>query len=80
VPIIALASSDPTLRLLNVLRGTWPVKVAEDSDSEQQLAEADRYLLASGSANAGDVVVMVAAIPLGEGRETNTIRFHRVRE
>ncbi len=79
IPIIAMASSESTLRLLNLLRGTWPVAVPKDSDVETQLEEADRYLLSRGWARAGEVVVMVAAIPLGAGRETNTIRFHRVR-
>jgi hypothetical protein len=30
-------------------------------------------------AKEGDVIVIVAAMPLGAGKETNTIRFHRVR-
>ena len=79
VPIVAMASSDASLRLMNLLRGTWPVLVPKDSDVETQLGFADRYLLEHGWAKGGDVIVMVAAIPLGEGRETNTIRFHRVR-
>ncbi|HEU5073957.1 MAG TPA: pyruvate kinase, partial [Polyangiaceae bacterium] len=79
VPIVAMASSDASLRLLNLLRGAWPVLVPKDSDVETQLGFADRYLLERGWAKGGDVIVMVAAIPLGEGRETNTIRFHRVR-
>ena len=79
IPIIALASSEATLRLLNLLRGTWPVSVPKGSDVEAQLEQADRYLLEKRWAALGDVVVMVAAIPLGAGRETNTIRFHRVR-
>lgn len=79
VPIVSMASSDASLRLMNLLRGTWPVLVPKDSDVETQLGFADRYLLEQGWARSGDVIVMVAAIPLGEGRETNTIRFHRVR-
>jgi hypothetical protein len=49
-------------------------------DVEEQLLVADRFLLEKGWAAAGDVIVSVAAIPLGRGKETNTIRFHRVRE
>lgn len=79
IPIVAMASSNTSLRLMNLLRGTWPVLVPKDSDVETQLGFADRYLREQGWAKNGDVIVMVAAIPLGEGRETNTIRFHRVR-
>lgn len=80
IPIVGLASSRASLRLMNIMRGTWPVLVPKDSDVETQLGLADRYLTTRGWAVPGDVVVMVAAMPLGEGRETNTIRFHRVRE
>jgi len=79
IPIVALASRPNTLRLLNFLRGTWPVVTRAHSDVEAQLAHADHYLLEQGWVEVGDVIVMVAAIPLGAGRETNTIRFHRVR-
>jgi pyruvate kinase len=53
--------------------------VPDDSDVETQLTLADQFLLEVGYAKAGDVVVTVAAVPLGAGKETNTIRFHRVR-
>jgi pyruvate kinase len=36
-------------------------------------------LLEHGFAKEGDVVVVAAAIPLGQHKEPNTIRFHRVR-
>lgn len=79
VPILALSSGEATLRRLNVLRGAMPVAVPENSDMDQQIAAADRYLRQNAWARPGDTVVIVAAIPLGEGRETNSIRFHRVR-
>ncbi len=80
IPTLSLSSSAAALRLMNLLRGTWPVSIPKDSEVETQLAHADRALLSRGWAEPGDVVVMVAAVPLGEGRETNTIRFHRVRD
>ncbi|HVU03055.1 MAG TPA: pyruvate kinase [Polyangiaceae bacterium] len=79
LPIVALSSTPGTLRRLQLLRGVRPVSIPHHSDIEQQLAHADRFLLDAGWAAVGDVLVVVAAIPLGEGRETNTIRFHRVR-
>ncbi len=79
IPILALASALPTLRRLNVLRGVVPVPVVENSEMDAQIAVADRYLIEHGWAAAGETVVVVAALPLGEGKETNSIRFHRVR-
>jgi len=79
VPIIALSAHEPTLCRLNVLRDVIPVHIGERAHMERQLEVADHYLKSADWAQAGDTVVVVAAIPLGEGKETNTIRFHRVR-
>lgn len=79
VPIIALSSFRPSLQRLNVLRGVIPVPIEDRTSFERQLLAADRYLLENRFAEVGDTLVIVAAVPLGTGRETNTIRFHRVR-
>jgi pyruvate kinase len=78
VPIIALGSYEPTLRRLAVLHGVIPVSIQNRADVEAQLKTADSYLIEKGFANVGDVVVVAAAIPLGQHKEPNTIRFHRV--
>ncbi|HEX4340412.1 MAG TPA: pyruvate kinase [Polyangiaceae bacterium] len=80
LPIVALSSSPATLRRTNLLRGVCPVEISQRADVEQQLEFADVFLMQAGWAKEGDVVVMVAAVPLGAGKETNTIRFHRVRK
>ncbi|MET0387204.1 MAG: pyruvate kinase [Polyangiales bacterium] len=80
VPIIALGSYDPTLRRLAVLHGVVPVAIQNRSDIELQLQTADSYLIQHGYAKPGDVVVITAATPLGQHKEPNTIRFHRVRK
>jgi len=79
LPIVALGSWQPTLNRLNVLRGVTPLRIADRTDVEAQLVTADRYLVEHGLAEDGDTTVVAAAIPLGMGKETNTIRFHRVR-
>ncbi len=79
LPVLALSAHEPTLRRLNVLRGVIPVPIGERADMERQLESADRYLTREGWARPGDTVVVVAAVPLGEGKETNSIRFHKVR-
>jgi pyruvate kinase len=79
IPIVALATWPGTLHRLNVLRGVTPLAVDDRTDIEVQLQAADLYLKASGLAAVGDPVVVAAAIPLGTGKETNTVRLHRVR-
>ncbi|MBE7439031.1 MAG: pyruvate kinase [Spirochaetales bacterium] len=80
LPILALSASEPTLRRLNVLYGVIPVPLAQLGDMETQIQAADAFLVETGLARSGDPVVIVAAIPLGEKRETNTIRFHKIRD
>jgi pyruvate kinase len=79
LPIIALGSWEPTLNRLNVLRGVVPVPIDNRKELEEQLVAADRHLVEAGWAEPGDSVIVAAAMPLGEHKETNTIRFHRVR-
>lgn len=79
IPIIALGSWAPTLRRLAVLHGVTPLGIKNRLDIETQLETADAYLLENNLAEVGEVVVVAAAIPLGQHKEPNTIRFHRVR-
>jgi pyruvate kinase len=80
LPIVALGSWQPTLNRLNVLRGVTPVMIENRTDAEIQLLAADRFLVQAGWAKPGEPVVVIAAMPLGTGKETNTIRLHRVRD
>ena len=79
VPILALSGGESTLRRLNVLRGVIPVKIENHAGMEEQIRHADARLIEEKWASPGDTIVIAGAIPLGEGKETNSIRFHRVR-
>ncbi|MEW6775577.1 MAG: pyruvate kinase [Bdellovibrionota bacterium] len=78
LPVLSLSAHEGTLRRLNVLWGITPVKIESRADVEDQIRTADKLLLQENWARMGDTVVVVAALPLGQGRETNTIRFHHV--
>ena len=80
LPIIALSSLPETRNRLNVLRGVIPLAIGANSEVEDQLLAADGFLLRERLAEPGQPIVVAAAIPLGTGKETNTIRFHRVRD
>lgn len=79
IPVFALGSVKDVLRRMNLLRGVIPFYIDGKYDMEQQLAFVDKVLLQRGFAEPGEVVIVVAAFPLGEKKETNTIRFHKVR-
>jgi len=80
VPILSVSARPATLRRLNVLRGVVPIQIDENSDMEAQMRMADAYMVKNGWAVPGETVIVTAAVPLGEGKETNTVRFHRVRD
>ncbi len=80
VPILVLSGGEATLRRLNVLRGVVPLPIESQAGMEQQIKLADARLIEEGWAGPGDTIVVAGAIPLGEGKETNSIRFHRVRQ
>lgn len=79
IPILSLSSHLSTLRRYHVLWGVLPVLVNENLDMENQILAADNFLVSHNLAEAGEPTVVAAAIPLGQKKETNTIRFHKVR-
>lgn len=78
MPILALSTAQATRRRFNALWGVVPVPIEDKVDMERQLAVADAFLVNEGWARPGDAVVVAAALPLGEKKQTNTIRFHTV--
>ena len=78
IPVLALSAKDQTLRRLNVLRGVRPVQLNEKMGMEEQIQCADEFIKARDWGQDGDTVVVVAATPLGQTKETNTIRFHHI--
>jgi pyruvate kinase len=79
IPVIGLASKPGSLRRLNVLRGVIPCKIDGIWDMEKQVDYTDKLLIENELAKAGDTIIIVAAVPLGDRKETNTIRLHKVR-
>lgn len=79
VPILALSAQVKTLRRLHVLWGVYPVLLPQKTEMEEQILSADDFLITHGIAKVGEPVIVAASIPLNEKKETNTIRFHRVR-
>jgi pyruvate kinase len=82
IPIVAYSSDPRATRRMALLRGVWPV--CEPAPESGRLSDwnerADAELLRRGLAQAGDAIVLVAGLPLGQANATNTIAVHRVGE
>ncbi|HEY9071831.1 MAG TPA: pyruvate kinase [Candidatus Ozemobacteraceae bacterium] len=79
VPIYALTPKPETCRRLSLSWGVAPVLIEDLRDTDAMLACAEKTLLDRGLAQTGDVVVIVAGVPLGVKGNTNMIKVHRLR-
>jgi len=80
VPIYA-ASNDPrTLRRSRLYWGVKGIKIARFRNTEEMIVLAERALLASKSLSKGDLVVLVAGVPVGRPGTTNLIKVHKIGE
>ncbi|MDR0957688.1 MAG: pyruvate kinase, partial [Clostridiales bacterium] len=75
-PILAVTSSDVALRQLNLVWGCIPIK--KESGEEDPFAVAAAKSLESKLAVDGDLIVIVAGIPIGIAGSTNCIKVQLV--
>ncbi len=79
-PILALSPVERARRRMALYRGVLPVRI-ESMDETEALADvARRAGRQLGSAEAGDVLVLVFGEPVGTGAKANTVRVVHVRE
>lgn len=78
MPVIAIGSSVQSLRRSRILRGVIPMPVDGVLTTEEQIKEADKFLMENEIARDGETVVFVGVALEGEEKEPNMIRFHKV--
>ncbi len=79
VPIIALTTSENTQRLLALVWGVEAFLLHDDLDNFDTLLETSETLLhARNLVQRGDVIAVVAGIPLAQPGRTNILKLHRV--
>lgn len=84
VPIIALTDNERTCHEMALYRGVWPVlssmKFKDMNGLKDMLEQAEKRSLELGLLKRGDIVVMMAGIPIATAGSTNMIRVHRIGE
>ena len=74
VPVIAASPHPGVLRRTALYHGVVPLQVPEGVDTDDMVAKATRTARASGLIRAGDRVVLVAGVPVGQSGQTNLVK------
>ncbi|MCS7266103.1 MAG: pyruvate kinase [Armatimonadetes bacterium] len=77
-PIIAFTPSEQVQRRLNLLWGVIPKFLPFAESTDKLLAMLDDRLIEEGLAEKGDVVVIVAGIPIPAKGQANFLKIHQV--
>jgi len=79
-PILAMVSHPETQRLLALRWGVIPLLTRPCRSVQEMFAEGSRAALETGLAHDGDLVVVVAGMPIGIPGTTNLLRVMRIPE
>jgi pyruvate kinase len=77
-PILAITPSPSVVNRLSLIWGVLPIKKAEPANLEEVFALASRVALEANLAKGGDLIVIVAGIPLGVPGSTNLVKIHGI--
>ncbi|MCX6003106.1 MAG: hypothetical protein NTX46_01495 [Chloroflexi bacterium] len=77
-PILAVTTSDITMRRLTIAWGVYPIKKPEPANLEDWLEEARTIALETEVAKKGDLIVVTAGMPFMVPGSTNLVKVHRV--
>ncbi|MCW3030648.1 MAG: pyruvate kinase [Solirubrobacterales bacterium] len=76
--IVSFTSQEDVYRRLALYWGVEAVKAAQSASFDQLLVETEKRLVAGKFAKAGDLVVVVVAVPIGAGHSANTLHIHKI--
>ncbi len=79
-PIIALSPDASVVKRMKLYRGVIPYQVRKLVNTDRMIEEMDRFMLDTGFAKEGDVIVLVAGHPIAAKSRTNVMKLHRVGE
>ena len=77
-PVLAVTPSEKVMRRLSLVWGVFPVLSPEPGRLEELFERARQAALETGVAGEGDLVVIVAGLPLAIPGSTNMVKVHRV--
>ncbi|MCL6594310.1 MAG: pyruvate kinase, partial [Alicyclobacillus sp.] len=79
-PIVAATPRPEVARRLTLCWGVYPVVVQEATSTDEVLETTVAGALADGLAQPGDMVLIVAGVPVGQQGTTNLIKVHTIGE
>jgi pyruvate kinase len=76
--IVSFSSQEDVYRRLALYWGVEPLRAAQSASFDQLLVDIEGRLVAGKFAKAGDLVVVVVAVPIGAGHSANTLHIHKI--
>jgi pyruvate kinase len=78
IPIVALTPREQACRRLTLTWGVEAVKVDDLRETDPMIRMVEQTFKSQGRARTGDVLVIVAGVPLGVKGSTNMVKLHRI--
>ena len=78
VPILAITHNENTRQSLMLTWGVYPYLAPEERGLDELLASGEKIAMETGIASKGDLVVMVAGVPIMVPGTTNMVRVERI--
>jgi pyruvate kinase len=78
VPVVAASPHPEVLRRTALYSGVVPMLVSPGRDTDQMISNATEAALQSGMVRPGDLVVVVAGVPVGRPGQTNLLKVETV--
>lgn len=78
-PVIALTPRETTCRRLALSWGVTPLIVKDMRNTDEMIEMSEKTLKDLGMVQPGDVIVIVAGVPLGVKGNTNLMKLHRIK-
>jgi pyruvate kinase len=78
MPILALTDNDATLRRLSFVWGVHPVRIPGLAELQYDMLALDAFVLRSGLARTGELVVYSAGTPLQKRPTTNMLEVRKL--
>ena len=78
VPVVAASPHPEVLRRTALYSGVVPMLVSPGRDTDQMISNATEAALRSGMVRLGDLVVVVAGVPVGRPGQTNLLKVETV--
>lgn len=77
-PILALATSEATERILRIYWGVSSYYMKPFDDAEKMIKEVEIFLKKKSLVKKGDIIIIIASLPLSLTGQTNLMKIHKI--